>query len=117
LDSDVPERSPVTVLVEPGTTVLPVAPGTVGFLSTAVGVLALVLTSPVFMPAAVEFAVGEVAVLELLLPVLPAGLLLWAKAASGAAKSVAVRIAVRIVEVISSSLCGREITAYHGYSW
>jgi hypothetical protein len=55
-------------------------------------------------------------VTELLLPMLPVGLLLWAKAITGVARRAAASMEILSVEDIDSSLFGYGITAKPGYS-
>jgi hypothetical protein len=98
-------RSPATVLVVPGTTVLPVAPGTWAFLAAEPGMDGVAFASPVCSPADGESIVFGVAVADLLLPRLAVGLLLWADAVRGAAKIAAARIELRNIEVI---ICSRQ---------
>jgi hypothetical protein len=104
----VPERSPATLLVDPGTTVEPVAPGVLLF-AAAAG-----FESAVPLPEG--FAFGVVVVTELLPPMLPVGLLLWAKAITGVARSAAASMEILSVEDIYGSLFGYGITAKPGYS-
>jgi hypothetical protein len=74
--SAVPAADPAWLLVDPGTIVVPVAPGVLLFVAAPVGLTGWADPElPVFMPeAALLSAVPGDAVVELLLPMLPAGL-------------------------------------------
>jgi hypothetical protein len=95
-------RSPATVLFVPGTTALPVAPGTCGLRSVVLGIFGVALLSAGAICDPVVPDGG--AVTDLLLPILAVGALLWANPVSGMAKIAATNIELRSVEVISSSL-------------
>ena len=98
-------RSFAIVLFDPGTTVWPVAPGTFKFCAAPLAGFGMVFASPACSFDAGSSAVCGVAVAELLLPRLPVGLL-WANAASGAARITAASTAfVMSLEVPFISSC------------
>jgi hypothetical protein len=103
LELAVAGRSPATVLFVPGTTVLPVAPGTCGLRAAALGAGAVTFASAECCVDDLVSAVGGVAVIDLLLPKFAVGLFPWASAVRGAARIVAASIEFRNIDVIVNS--------------